>query len=155
MALHCIHGCATQAGTRGGAGSTRREAEVREPGQVQAERLQPGSLCCRSPWYGSAQTPPLAACLLRLGSVSGPEVGGVGLAGTVPGTILTPCLASCPRGAVLHVDGRAKRCRSTWGRLQSDRPLQVSPRPWQCLSSYRPPGALTAAVTSCSLLTAP
>lgn len=127
-----------------------------EPGWVQAERPQPGSLCCRSSWHWSAtadQTPPLVAHP-SLGSVSGPEAGGVGWPGRCPGSILTPRLASSPRGAVLHVDGHAECHRSTRSRLQSDRPLQVSPRPWQCLSSYRLPGALTS-VTSCSLLTAP
>lgn len=64
---------------------------------------------------------------LRLGCTSELRWGsGAGWDG-IPGSVLTSCLFSCPRGAVLHVNGGAKCHSGTWGCLQSDRPLQVSP----------------------------
>lgn len=71
---------------------------------------------------------PLRAGLLRSGVVSEPGVG-AGAAGRPPGGVLTPCLVSRPRGAVLHVHERAERHSSAWGRVQDHRPLPVSHTP--------------------------
>lgn len=123
--------CMKPGGDQGGAGSPGRR---QDGGSVPAEPpaapetavdcslsqpLVPADL--EGPWHGS----------LGLGSVSEPErsPGGGGGAGRdrIPGRVLTPGLVSRPRGAVLHVNGRAERRSGPWGCLQSDRPFQVSP----------------------------
>ena len=82
---------------------------------------------------------------LRLGCTSELRWGrGAGRDG-IPGSVLTSCLVSCPRGAVLHVNGHAECHSGTWGCLQNDRPLQVSPPtpppswPQLLLSARSPP----------------
>lgn len=157
----CDPGHETQAGTRGGAGSPGRRQESRGQslgGSGQSSR-QPGRLCCSghiwTPFSASVSSsgdwrvtltcsisPPGS---LRLGCTSELRWGsGAGRDG-IPGSDLTSCLVSCPRGAVLHVNGRAECHSGTWGCLQSDRPLQVSPPPtpppsWpQLLLSARSP----------------
>lgn len=154
-----------------GAGAPGGRQEQRtEPGWVWAEWPQPWRLCCRGSWARRDAFLRLSFQFWALQSCpdpdhprgSPPEVGapprarggGMGLAGWYPGSILTPCLVSCPRGAVLHVNGRAKCHSGTWGHLQNNRSLQVSPHPRRCRSCYCLPGAL-ASITSFSLSASP
>lgn len=67
------------------------------------------------PWHGSRG-------LGSLSDLAGErEWGWVGCwSGSILVLVFTPCLVSRPRGAVLHVNGRAKRCSGRWGCLQSD-----------------------------------
>ena len=159
----CGPGHETQAGTRGGAGSPGRRQESRGQslgGSGQSSR-QPGRLCYRGPWahrdaflslgfqfwdwrftLTCSISPPGS---LMLGCTTELRWGrGAGRDG-IPGSVLTSCLVSCPRGAVLHVNGRAECHSGTWGCLQNDRPLQVSPPtpppswPQLLLSARSPP----------------
>lgn len=124
-ARRCVVLGVTPGRDQGGAGSPEEARTWLGPGRAAGSW---GHCCLSRP-----PVPALDWTSLRLGSLSEPEGGGAG--GTehgagrdhIPGSVLTPCLVSRPRGAVLHVDRRSERRSGPWGRLQGDRPLQVSP----------------------------